>query len=73
MDITSIKLLRSLVKEQKETNELLDLLGIKDRRLAYIIKNLGEEDYIEKEKHSNQIKRNTKSYTIQRYYTKCRC
>ncbi len=61
MDITSIKLLRSLVKEQKETNELLDLLGIKDRRLAYIIKNLGEEDYIEKENTVIRLKETPKA------------
>lgn len=48
MDITSIKLLKSLVDGQKITGELLDLLGIKNRRLSYIIKNLTEEDYIEK-------------------------
>ena len=48
MDITSIKLLKLLVEGQKETSELLTLLGIKERRLAYIIKNLGEQNYIEK-------------------------
>ena len=48
MDITSIKLLKSLVGGQKNTNELSKLLQIKDRRLARIIKNLAKEDYIEK-------------------------
>ena len=48
MDITSIKLLKSLIEGQKETDELLILLGIKDRWLAYIIKNLGEQNYVEK-------------------------
>ena len=49
MNTISIKLLKSLVEGQKETNELLNLLGIKKRRLAYMTKNLVEEDYIEKE------------------------
>lgn len=59
MDITSIKLLKSLVEEQKETNELLGLLGIKKRRLAYIIKNLG--DYIEKEGSIVKLKETPKT------------
>ena len=61
MDVTSIKLLKSLVEGQKETNELLDLLGIKDRRLAYIIKNLTEEDYIEKEDAIIRLKETSKA------------
>lgn len=48
MNITSIKLLKLLVDGQKDTGELLRLLGIKDRRLSYIVKNLGQENYIEK-------------------------
>ena len=61
MDITSIKLLKSLVDGQKETSELLDLLGIKDRRLAYIIKNLTEGDYIEKEDRIIRLKETPKA------------
>lgn len=56
MDITSIRLLKSLIEGQKETGELLDLLGIKERRLAYIIKNLIEENYIEKENTGIKLK-----------------
>lgn len=59
MDVTSIKLLKSLVEGQKETNELLGLLGIKQRRLAYIIKNLG--DYIEKEGSIVKLKETPKA------------
>ncbi|MCE2614415.1 MAG: hypothetical protein LVO36_00775, partial [Nitrosopumilus sp. (ex Thoosa mismalolli)] len=61
MDITSIKLLKSLVDGQKETTELLNLLGIKNRRLAYIIKNLTEEDYIEKDDTIVRLKETPKA------------
>lgn len=61
MDITSIKLLKSLVDGQKETTELLSLLGIKNRRLAYIIKNLTEEDYIEKDDTIVRLKETPKA------------
>ncbi len=61
MDITSIKLLKSLVEGQKETNELMSLLGIKERRLAYITKNLVEEDYIEKENTVIRLKETPKA------------
>ena len=61
MDITSIKLLKSLVEGQKEINELLSLLGIKERRLAYITKNLVEKDYIEKENAIIRLKETPKA------------
>ena len=61
MDITSIKLLKSLVGGQKETGRLPDLLGIKERRLAYIVKNLTEEDYIEKEGSTVRLKETPKA------------
>lgn len=61
MDITSIKLLKSLIEGQKESAELLNLLGIKERRLAYIIKNLVEEDYIEKENIVIRLKETPKA------------
>lgn len=61
MDITSIKILKSLVEGQKEVNELLNLLGIKERRLAYITKNLVEEDYIEKENIVIRLKETPKA------------
>ncbi len=61
MDITSIKLLKSLVDGQKKTSELLGLLGIKDRRLAYIIKNLTEDDYIEKDDTTIRLKETSKA------------
>ncbi len=61
MDSTSINLLKSLVEGQKDTAELLDLLGIKDRRLAYIIKNLVEEDYIEKQDTIIRLKETSKA------------
>ena len=61
MDVISIKLLKSLVEGQKETNELLNLLGIKKRRLAYMIKNLVEEDYIEKENTIVRLKKTPKA------------
>ena len=59
MDITSIKLLKSLVEGPKKSDELLNLLGIKERRLAYIIKNL--EDYIEKEDQAIRLKETPKT------------
>ncbi len=61
MDITSIKLLKSLIDGQKESAELLNLLGIKERRLAYITKNLMEEDYIEKENTEIRLKETPKA------------
>ena len=61
MDVISIKLLKSLVEGQKETNELLNLLGIKKRRLAYMTKNLVEEDYIEKENTIVRLKETPKA------------
>ena len=69
MDITSIKLLNSLVEGQKETSELLEILGIKDRRLAYIIKNLTELDYIDKENTIIKLKE-TPKVTLFRDVTK---
>ena len=61
MDITSIKLLKSLVDGQKITSELRDLLGIKNRRLSYIIKNLTEEDYIGKKDTIIRLKETPKA------------
>ena len=61
MNVISIKLLKSLIVGQKETNELLNLLGIKKRQLAYIIKNLVEEDYIEKENTVIKLKETVKA------------
>ena len=61
MDITSIKLLKSLVEEQKESSKLLKLLGIKARRLAYIIKNLTEQNYIDKENTIIKLKETSKT------------
>ncbi len=61
MDITSIKLLNSLVEEQKEASDLLEILGIKERRLAYIIKNLTELDYIDKENTIIKLKETPKA------------
>ena len=69
MDITSIKLLKSLVEGQKESSELLELLGIKDRRLAYIIKNLTEQNYIDKENTIIKLKE-TPKITLFRDVTK---
>ena len=61
MDITTIKLLESLADGQKGTDELLGLLGVKKRRLAYIIKNLTKEDYIEKEGTTIKLKKTPKA------------
>ncbi len=61
MDNTSIKLLKSLIGGQKDAIELLNMLGIKDRRLAYIIKNLVEEGYIEKEGAIIKLKETSKA------------
>ncbi len=61
MNAISIKLLKSLVEGQKETNELLNLLGIKKRQLAYMTKNLVEEDYIEKENTVIKLKETPKA------------
>ena len=60
MDITSIKLLKSLVEGQKKSSELLELLGIKARRLAYIIKNLTAQNYIDKENTIIKLKETSK-------------
>lgn len=48
MDITSIRLLKLLVEGQRESGEMLALLGIKERWLSHIVKNLEEEGYIER-------------------------
>lgn len=56
MDITSIRLLGSLVEGDKKTGELASLLGVKGRRLAYMIKKLSEGDYIDKENATVRLK-----------------
>ena len=40
MNITSIRLLKLLTSKQREINKLPAILGIKDRQLSYIIKDL---------------------------------
>ncbi len=48
MNTTSIRLLKSLVNGPRESRTLLAMLGIKKRRLAYILKELRDLDYVEK-------------------------
>ena len=69
MDITSIKLLKSLVSGQKETSEMYDLLGIKNGQLTCMIKNLTKEDYIEKKDKIIRLKETPKA-TLFRDITK---
>ena len=61
MNITLIRLLKSLVEGEKETGKLMSLLGIKDRQLAYGIKKLSEEDYIDKENGTIRLKETPKA------------
>lgn len=61
MDITSIRLLKALVEGPKEANGLLSLLEIKERRLAYIIKNLKDLNYVEKEDTVIKLKETPKN------------
>ena len=49
MNLTSIRLLELLVQGPKTTAKLADLLGIKNRQLARVIKNLIKKNYIKKE------------------------
>ena len=61
MDTTSIRLLKSLVEGPKESSLLTSLLGIKERRLAYIMKNLEDLNYAEKENTIIKLKENSKT------------
>ncbi|RNJ77739.1 MAG: hypothetical protein EB830_01490 [Nitrosopumilus sp. H13] len=61
MDIASAKTLKSLVDGQKERDELLKILGIKHRGLAYVIKNLKEAGYIDKENTTVKLKNTPKA------------
>ena len=60
MDITSIRLLKLLIEGQREVGEILDLLGIKERWLSHIVKNLEEESYIEKTRTTVRLKETPK-------------
>ena len=63
MNVISIKLLKSLIGGQKETNELLNLLGIK-KAISIYNKKSCKEDYIEK-KYSDQIKEQSKLHCLE--------
>ena len=60
MDITSIRLLKLLIEGQREVGEILDLLGIKERWLSHIVKNLEEESYIKKTRTTVRLKETPK-------------
>ena len=49
MNITTIKLLKFLAEGPREAILLPDLLGVKKRQLAYIVRGLKELGYAEKE------------------------
>lgn len=63
MNRTSIKVLKLLINGQKEKSELLKILDIKDRYLAYVIKNLTESGYINKENSTIKLE-NTPKVTL---------
>ncbi len=61
MNITSIRLLSSLVNGPREPRTLMAVLGIKERRLAYILKELRARGYAEKETGLVRLKETPKT------------
>jgi len=71
MDTTTINLLKEIVRGPAKTKELMDILGIKERRLNYIINDLKNQDYIEKEDSNVKLKENTKTVLFRDVAKKC--
>ncbi len=61
MNITSIRLLKSLIMGPKESGALVKILGIKQQRLAQIIENLCKQDYVKKDGKIVRLETNSKT------------
>ena len=61
MDITSIRLLKGLANGDARLADLPGLLKIKKRRLAYVVRGLADQDYVEKSGTAVRLKKTPKT------------